>query len=56
MVLGMELLMSAPHQASVADLWGVGGVWERVSAGFLAGGRDRVINVPGSRAAKTRLH
>ena len=39
-------LMSAPHQASVADLWGAGGVRERVSAGFLAGGRDRWHSPP----------
>ena len=46
MVLGMELLMSAPHQASVADLWGAGGVRERVSACFLAGAGDRWHSPP----------
>ena len=37
MVLWMELLMGAPHEASAVDLWVGAGVRERVFGCFLAG-------------------
>ena len=46
MVLWMELLMSAPHQASAVDLWVGAGVRERVFGCFLAGWGDRWLPPP----------
>ena len=46
MVLWMELLMSAPHQASAVDLWVGAGVRERVFGCFLAGWGDRWLSLP----------
>ena len=46
MVLWMELLMGAPHEASTVDLWVGAGVRERVFACFLAGWGDRWLSLP----------
>eukprot|EP01043_Picozoa_sp_COSAG02_P006231 COSAG02_NODE_176_length_31159_cov_30.469833_8_plen_56_part_00 len=46
MVLWMELLMGAPHEASAVDLWVGAGVRERVFGCFLAGGGDRWLSLP----------
>ena len=52
MVLWMELLMSAPHQASAFDLWVGAGVCERVLACFLAGWGDRWLSPPSQAPPK----